>query len=118
MSTELVELPNTPSKDTQNAELCIKCLNMFRSGEDGHECRFDCRHMLFDSDSMHELSPDTCPVCAIIEFKASTNQEELSQILYSFRALKHRERVCLLKFYVSGTCWDMHPLQILPADSK
>lgn len=91
---------------------------MFQSDEDGHEDGSEGLRMLFNSDTMHELSPDTCPVCAIIELEASTYQEELSRISYSFRASEKLGRRCWLSFYTSSTFSNTLPLQILPADSK
>jgi hypothetical protein len=91
---------------------------MFRSDEDGHIDVSEGEHMLFNSDTMHELSPDACPVCAIIEFKASTYQEELSNIIFRFAESEGIGRQCWLSFYTSGKFRDVHALQIIPADSK
>ena len=114
MSTELVELPNTPGKDTQNAELCLSCLNMFRAGENGGAV-FE--YVLFNHDTIHELLPKTCSVCAIIDFEAFSCQEEVSKVACVFSKAPRGNEYCQLRISLNHRT-EYHDLYIVRADSE
>jgi hypothetical protein len=74
--------------------------------------------VLFTHETMHDLLPDTCPVCALIEFRASIYQEEFSEISYCMRVSNLPERLCRLEFYTLGKFRESQRLLIKSADSE
>ena len=74
--------------------------------------------MLFTHETMHELLPDSCPVCALIEIKASTYQEEFSEIEYSVEVDKDSRPLCWLYFCTLGEFRESQRLEIRPANSE
>jgi hypothetical protein len=89
---------------------------MLRSGEDSGYQRPIFDYVLFDQDTVHEISPKTCPVCATIEFATFDCQENISEVSCAFWSAD-RERYCEL--HISLGDYKTHrQLKILPADSK
>ena len=114
MRTELVELLNTPGKDTRNAELCLRCLDMFRARENGG---VNFEYVLYDHDTIHELSSKTCSVCAIIDFETSSCQDEISEVVWAFSKTLRGNEFCNLRISLDH-CTEYRELYIVPADSE
>lgn len=106
--------------DTMKPVLCLRCLDMFRSDEDGERtigltAVFD--YVLFNHNTVHEFSPKTCPVCAIIDFEASDCQAKISEVSCAFWTCNEGARYCEL--WISLGDINRHrSLKILPAESK
>jgi hypothetical protein len=90
---------------------------MFRSDEDGERTAANFDFVLFDHDTVHELSPKTCPVCAVIDFEASDCQANISKVSYDIRTSYSGVRYCTL--WISLGDFNRHQaLMILPAEGK
>lgn len=119
--SQSIEWPSVSRADSPNPEPCLKCLEIFRLYEDCEDTSKDdpvVLHVLFTHETMHELLPDTCPVCALIEIKASTYQEEFSEVSYSIMVYNDSRRVCWLCFYTLGIFRESQSLLIKSADSE
>ena len=119
--SQSIEWPSVSRADSPNPEPCLKCLEIFRLYEDCEDSSKDgliFYSMLFTHETMHELLPDSCPVCALIEIKASTYQEEFSEISYSVIVYKDSRRLCWLYFYTLGVFRGLHPLYVRSTDSE
>ena len=119
--SQSIEWPSVSRADSPNPEPCLKCLEIFRLYEDCEDSSKDdavVHHVLFTHETMHELLPDTCPVCALIEIKASTYQEEFSEIEYSVEVDKDSRPLCWLYFCTLGEFRESQRLEIRPANSE
>ena len=119
--SQSIEWPSVSRADSPNPEPCLKCLEIFRLYEDCEDTSKDdpvVLHVLFTHETMHELLPDTCPVCALIEIKASTYQEEFSEIEYSVEVDKDSRPLCWLYFCTLGEFRESQRLEIRPANSE
>ena len=119
--SQSIEWPSVSRADSPNPEPCLKCLEIFRLYEDCEDSSKDdavVHHVLFTHETMHELLPDSCPVCALIEIKASTYQEEFSEIEYSVEVDKDSRPLCWLYFCTLGEFRESQRLEIRPANSE
>ena len=119
--SQSIEWPSVSRADSPNPEPCLKCLEIFRLYEDCEDSSKDgliFYSMLFTHETMHELLPDSCPVCALIEIKASTYQEEFSEIEYSVEVDKDSRPLCWLYFCTLGEFRESQRLEIRPANSE
>lgn len=103
--------------DTLNPGLCLRCFDLFCSDRDGERTTAVFDYVLFNHDTVHELSPKTCPVCAIIDFEASDCQAKISGVSCAFWTSNDCVRYCEL--WISLGDINRHQtLKILPAESK
>lgn len=119
--SQSIEWPSVSRADPPNPEPCLKCLEIFRLYEDCENSSKDdpvVHHVLFTHETMHELLPNTSPVCALIEIKVLTYQEELSEISYDVMVYSDSRRVCWLYFYTRGGFGESQSLNIRSADSE
>ena len=119
--SQSIEWPSVSRADSPNPEPCLKCLEIFRLYEDCEDSSKDdavVHHVLFTHETMHELLPDTCPVCALIKIQASHYQEDFSEISYSVTVSGDSRGLCWLYFYTPGEFRDAQKLAIKSADGE
>ena len=95
--------------DHSEPKLCLRCSALFRSGGEG---------VLFDPETINELSPKTCSLCAIIEFDCSLHPDEIVKIVYFFEAEAPSERWLRLWFYAHSGYVRNQRLHMLPLKSE
>lgn len=116
MSTIPTELHSARGTNTLNFELCLRCMEMFRYFEENEYSDY----VLFNHDTLHELSPKTCPFCAVIhaviDLDASECPRKVTGVSCDFHS-DDREHNCNLQISGGGYTTS-EQLTVLLADSK